>query len=850
MKRNTLKQITNKHRQNFAPVAKAETQPLRGGKKNADAIIMQIAKSYKDRSRKDIQTWRLALTAIEHIDTPRYNRYFDLVDDLKTDGTFIKNVILRKTATLSVSFQIRNRKTGDINVEATDLLNQKWFYRYLSLELDAIIYGAKLIEFLEFNDKKIKFSVLPSRNLVPVQKKIFPDLSKDKDFIQYDLPEHKPWIIELNQDDPLGLINNIIPNLIWKRNVAQSWAEFCEKFGMPMISATTNNNNTTHIDKVEKQLLALAEASVGVFPEGTTVKFDEANRTDAYNVYSKFIEQNSNEISGVLVGANTLGSNDANRSNTEVHERSLDYKISQSDRRDIAFNVNDELLPLLQIQGYGYISEDDKFEWIESKEEIDLTKFWEIVKGIMEEYDIDEDWISKTFNIPIVGKKKSPNPTLANDNNFKALALIRNRYPISNCCPGHTFPSASAKTKIIEDLTTKLQEALWNEENTVGIEGQIITEEGLQLLDGLKSGYGITAGYNTPDTLAYQLMEYNLFEFSASKTEARLATMSELLIDKEKNQIRSESDFKKLANEKVKDLNDNYLTTEYNLSVAVGQNSAAYHRFLSEKDTVTSFVQYQTAGDSKVRDEHAKLDGRIFNLSDREAMKLFPPNGHGCRCEFIQYNKTPKPGEVMSGKVAQEMLNSENASWSKSQFNLNRGDLKEVFTKQQFYSDIKGLPKKINEMTYEKYDLKSWDSFKSGLKKLSIDDSINADNANELFKTVENEKFMRFKDYYDRKITVKKSTFDFHTKGKYLKAEEIRHQLFPHLKDVLNNPDEVWYNEPDLGGAFQSRYLKFYNDTILVVDCEMTKEGLNVKTWYKAKKEDLSLRKGLLIRNK
>lgn len=66
----------------------------------------------------------------------------------------------------------------------------------------------------------------------------------------------------------------------------------------------------------------------------------------------------------------------------------------------------------MQIQGYGYISEDDKFEWIESKEEIDLTKFWEIVKGIMEEYDIDEDWISKTFNIPIVGKKK-PQPNFS-----------------------------------------------------------------------------------------------------------------------------------------------------------------------------------------------------------------------------------------------------------------------------------------------------------------------------------------------------------------------------------------------------------------------------------------------------
>ncbi|MCC9072464.1 DUF935 family protein [Flavobacterium sp. F-65] len=849
MRKNTNKLLNNRNKGFFSPVAKSDTQPVKSVKR-ADAIIMQVAKAYKDRSRKDIQSWRTALMAIDHIDTPRYNRYFDLVDDLKTDGTLVKNVILRKTATLSVGFQIRNSKTGEINQLATKLFNQKWFYRYLSLELDAIIFGTRLLEFLEFNGKRIKISVLPSRNLVPSQKRFYPDLSKDKSFIQYDSEENKPWVLELNQDDSLGLINNIIPNLIWKKNVAQAWAEFCEKFGMPLISATTNNNNAAHIDNVEKQLLALAEASVGVFPEGTTVKFDEANRTDAYNVYSKFIEHNTTEISGVLVGSNTIGNNEANRSNTEVHERSLDFKISQSDRRDIGFNINDELLTLLKIQGYNYISDDDEFEWIESKEEIDLNKFWEIVKGFMEEYDVDEEWLSKTFSIPIIGKKKSPNPTLT-ENTSNAVALFKMpNYPVSTCCPGYEFPTAVAKPKNLEDLTNRLLEALWKNEDTKGIEGNLIVEEALQLVQGLKSGYGAITGYNTPDSLAYQMMEYNLFEFSASKTEARLATMTDLLIDQEKNQIRSEADFKKLANEKIKDLNQNYLTTEYNLSVAVGQNSAAYQRFLSEKDTVTSYVQYQTAGDSKVRNEHAKLDGKIFNLSDREAMKLFPPNGPGCRCEFIQYNRTPQAGEVMSGKVAQEMLDAENANWSKSQFNLNRGDLKEVFTKSQFYSDIKGLPKKLNDMTFDKYDLPKWSEFKSDLNTISLDESITTENVKELFKKDKSGAFMGFKDYYGRKMVLAEKNFEFHTKGKYIKPNENRHQLFPHIKDILNQPDEVWYNTQDkLDGKFQSRYLKFYNDKIIVIDCEMSNKGLEVKTWYEAKKEDLNLRKGLLIRN-
>jgi SPP1 gp7 family putative phage head morphogenesis protein len=418
------------------------------------------------------------------------------------------------------------------------------------------------------------------------------------------------------------------------------------------------------------------------------------------------------------------------------------------------------------------------------------------------------------------------------------------------CC-GSSVPTASASSKIIDDLTNQLIGQIWNKKKTIGTEGQLIVAEALELVGGLKSGYATITGFNTPDSLAYQLMEYNLFEFSASKTEARLAAMTDLLIDQEKNEIRSESDFKKLVNERTANLNQNYLTTEYNLSIAVGQNSAAYHRFLSEKDTVTSFVQYQSAGDSKVRDEHRKLDGKIFNLSDREAMKLFPPNGHGCRCEFVQYNRTPKEGEVMSGKTAQEMLNTENANWSKSQFNINRGDLKEVFTKSQFYSDIKGLPKKLNDMTFDKYDLPKWNSFKSDLNPISLDESITADNVKELFKKDKSGAFMGYVDYYGRKMIMTDKVFNFHTKGKYLKPEENRHQLFPHIKEILNKPDEVWYNTQDKQeGKFQSRYIKFYNDMVLVVDCEMAKDGLNIKTWYQAKKEDLNLRKGLLIRNK
>jgi hypothetical protein len=230
-------------------------------------------------------------------------------------------------------------------------------------------------------------------------------------------------------------------------------------------------------------------------------------------------------------------------------------------------------------------------------------------------------------------------------------------------------------------------------------------------------------------------------------------------------------------------------------------------------------------------------------------MKLWPPNGYNCRCEMLQTNE--RPANISTGKVAQEMLNSEDAKWSKGQFNINRGDLKQVFTTKQFYSTTKGLPEKLNNMTYDKYELPKYNSFKQSLNKIDFDKTITGDNVKELFKKEKDKEFMGFKDYLGRKMILTEKHFNNHSTGKYLGANEKRHQMFPHINDILKKPDEVWYNTQDkIEGKFQSRYIKFYNDMIFVIDCDMKKDGLQINTWYQAKKEDLNLRKGLLVRNK
>lgn len=822
-------------------LSKTENSPKTGRRNPA---IVKIAQSFKDNSRKDIDKWRMALQLIQHPEEPKFAMYYDLVDDLLTDGHLQSQIQMRKMSTLNTDFQVINRNTGGINDKLTYIFQQQWFYEFLDKAMDSILFGTTLIEFSEFNTEKVTFNYIPRRNVVSTQNKIFPDLQKPQ-FIDYSDDSFKKWLLQIGKSGDIGIINNIIPNLIWLRNVMQSWAEFCEKFGLPLITATTATTDSTTIDNVHEMLLNLSEASVGTFPHGTVITFQEANRTDAYQTYLNFIKVNADIISKQLVGSTMLSDQGTNRSQTEVHERSLDNKIAQADKRLISFIINDQLFPLLKEQGYS-ISETDVFEFKTAEQEIKLTELWNITNGLLNSgHEIQTDWLSKTFNIPIESKKKILNPKTE----AQALAPLNNRYDICNCCEHEATALGGKIGKVLQTLTSDLIKQIYNKGETAGTIGKMIVAEALELLKGLRSKFKTTSPYVGQDLLALQLMEYNLFEFTTSKTEARLASMTDLLIDKETKKLREFNEFEELCQKAVKSYNKEWLQTEYNLSVAVGQNAAAYHRFMAEKDTVTSFVKYQTVGDNKVRASHDVLDGKIFNLSDKEAMDLFPPNGYGCRCEFVQYlGKTD--GKTMKGKKAKELLGETDPKYFGSQFEINRGDLKQVFTKKQFYSDIKGLPEKLNEMTFDKYELKKYADFKDTLKNIKLDKTITENNVKELFKNVKDKNYMGFEDYLGRKMILQEDVFNEHTTGKYVTKHQLRHQLFPHIKDVLNSPDEVWYFQYSKN-KFQTRYIKFYKDKAICVDTDLIKDGLKIKTWYNmVKNEETTRRSGLLIKKK
>lgn len=111
-----------------------------------------------------------------------------------------------------------------------------------------------------------------------------------------------------------------------------------------------------------------------------------------------------------------------------------------------------------------------------------------------------------------------------------------------------------------------------------------------------------------------------------------------------------------------------------------------------EKDGDRYDLQYRTANDGKVREEHALLHNTTLPVSDPFWDKYYPPNGWNCRCTVLQVRK----GKYPTSDPAMAMLRGDNCTDSVKQqmFRYNPGKTMELFPPKHPY-----LPKGCGSCT-------------------------------------------------------------------------------------------------------------------------------------------------------
>ena len=137
-----------------------------------------------------------------------------------------------------------------------------------------------------------------------------------------------------------------------------------------------------------------------------------------------------------------------------------------------------------------------------------------------------------------------------------------------------------------------------------------------------------------------QRLQQSDYIFSGIKTFHELNEAFPSLVDESGNR----KPFEQFLNDVRKideTYNKNYLRAEYNFVQSSAEMAGKWEQIEQDGDRYN--LQYRTAGDSKVRPEHAALNGVTLPPSDPFWQTYYPPNGWNCRCTVVQVRKAKYP---------------------------------------------------------------------------------------------------------------------------------------------------------------------------------------------------------------
>lgn len=370
-------------------------------------VTAELVRKADALTRKDIASWRRAWQTALSVDNPRRFALYDLYADTLVDGHITGAIEQRKSKTLARPFKLTD-KEGKESPDSSALFEREWFHDFLDLSLDAIFWGHSLIELGEVikDETGIRFAyatLIPRKHVIPEFGVV---LREPSDEISQGIPYREGnfarWVVEVGKPHDLGLLLKCAPYYISKKNMGAYWDTFGEIFGMPMRIANTTATNKADLDQIERIMASMGASSYGVFPEGTTISFEETSRGDAYNVYDKRLERCDKELSKIILNQTMTIDDGASLSQSEVH-LAIFEQVCASDARRLAYIINDRLLPLMVASGFplkGYT-----FEW-DYSDEMTEAEMREEERSILQWYKIDPAYFTEKYGIPILGERE------------------------------------------------------------------------------------------------------------------------------------------------------------------------------------------------------------------------------------------------------------------------------------------------------------------------------------------------------------------------------------------------------------------------------------------------------------
>ena len=836
---------------NKAAGAKSQKQPL---------VLNNITIKTINRSTVDIATWRNALGAA---DRGRRAQLYNLYEDLLLDNV-LSDAISKRIEAITNAELVFATRDGKNVPEMDDLIDTMEFEQLLIDMMNAKFWGFSVME-LCFADG-FSSQLIPRKHI---------DIRRGEWLVNETDERGTPYrdddmFLEIiDRQEELGLILKAAPYVIYKRGNFGDWAQYAEIFGMPFQVAKYNNyDEATRIELI-RALEQSGSNRTAVIPKESDIEYKDNKSTGDGGLYEKLKTACNEEILIGLLGQTMTTLDGSSRSQGEVHLEVQENK-HKADRRFVQRVLNRLLLPRLEKRGYPV--KDGYFYFPEAGENISLKDRILIDKELAAMIGVPKKYLHETYGIPVAEQgeevvRLNPQPAPLPDEEEDdpepdgqqaAANLVTRLRDFFVGAPGKgAFDGkrrmAAATDDPDDDFDARLIKRVARGEAGY-FDAELFGYFSARLRSALDRGFhargisnDIGIDYGMQSEVARTAMETNLFHFSAAKTLAEVQQLNQLY-----RESRSFGEFAEKARAVTKVFNEQWLRTEYDTAGAVAENAAAYYR-LKGQVAIFPFWEYRTVGDDKVRETHKQLDGVILPADDPRWQRILPPGDWNCRCRIVPKMRHEVTGVDFSAmyKRVDEYLGSKEFSKAKAQgFGINRAELRQVFTANQFY--IRKFPDKaaryLDRLGAPDFGLGS-----AARRKAQAQQSAPRYEGapQEWFGSREQDGKVVLTDREGRRVILSRRSFDTHTTG----SHKDRVQYLDAMREALHDPDEIWINNENPGQPYNNyTMLKYYRDEIVVACCRIVDGKVNeLRTWFplRMKKEVIAKhRRGLLVYKK
>lgn len=367
---------------------------------HAPTLAPKITRKAISQTRRDIADWKWSKQLATSPNEPKVYLLQDILSDIANDALLSSQMNNRREQTISAPWEMvtqddkPDEKTTKIIQDipvTTDMLGHIW---------DSEWYGNSVVE--QSIDKGTKAATLINRrNIIPANGRFYPDTSMNN-YIEYrDTKEFGRWILEFNSDG-IGILDKLVPHVLFKKFAQSCWSELCEIYGIPPRVMKTETRDPAMLDRAEAMMREVGSAAWFIIDKTEEFSFAQGVNPGG-DVYSNLINLCNNEISmlvsGAVIGQDTKHGNESKeKSSMQLLDRLVD-----ADKRMAEMYMNSIVIPSwIQIGWIPATTSRFKFKAVE-----DIDKLWQFTKELLPHKDVDNAFIEEKFGIKVTDKKEN-----------------------------------------------------------------------------------------------------------------------------------------------------------------------------------------------------------------------------------------------------------------------------------------------------------------------------------------------------------------------------------------------------------------------------------------------------------